>query len=766
MSVIVTGMHRSGTSATARVVDAFGLTAGAGQMMGPAPDNPRGFFERRDVAEFNDAWLRRLGGSWWAPPATTALTWQHLDDGELEQARGQLDLFAAEGAPWYSKDPRTALLLPLWDRLALRQHPLIICLRHPGEVAVSLGLRNGVSTRRALALWHAYTAAAVNHAATRPALVIDYAAFLAAPTETAVALQEFLHDTGHAPGPDWSLERGARLLERPLHRASAPHWNDELLPHLERLLDLYRDLAKRHGQCLAETGHVALEDWVEETLDELREMQEHERRRAMADEEARVLRAERERLLAEHSNGRKQTAEHDRALAAVTRDAEHLRSLLAAAEQRAAAEGDARGVSERHLAELAAQRDTALAEVDRLGAALGAAGADAREISERHAAELAAERAAAQADLDRLSAELHAAEEAQQGEVRRAQALAATAQEECDRLRAALETAGRERAAGLAAHEALGRQVQEESTQRAAARAEAERLAVALAASESAKDAEVERAGQLASSLRERTTEAADLSEELAATRAEVATLRSEVERFAPALRNAEEGARGEAERAALLEAQLAKGEERIAQLRGALADAHGQHASVSGELVALREELERTTERLVAEEQSLVARAAQLGTAEAENRKRRSAMTEMSAELERRRARAYRAETAAAELQQRVGDLEAQAAGLQQRIAGLAAVQGENRTLAERLAAVTLERDELRSSLAQVLERESQALERELQARESELQAREGELQARTALAEVWISNSWRCGRVVTAPVRYAKRLRARPWR
>ena len=88
----------------------------------------------------------------------------HLDLAYGEGSRERLDLFDVEGAPWYSKDPRTGLLLPLWDRLVLRKHPVIICVRHPAEVAASLWLRNGFTTRRARALWAADTAAAVNHA--------------------------------------------------------------------------------------------------------------------------------------------------------------------------------------------------------------------------------------------------------------------------------------------------------------------------------------------------------------------------------------------------------------------------------------------------------------------------------------------------------------------------------------------------------------------------------------------------------------------------
>ena len=325
MSVIITGMHRSGTSAIARIIDDFGLRPGAGPAMVPAADNPRGFFERRDVNDFNDAWLSRLGGSWWAPPPTTAGTWRQLDEFELNAARAQLDLFDIDGAPWYSKDPRTALLLPLWDRLALREHPVIVCTRHPGEVAASLWLRNGLSSRRALALWAVYTAAAVNNAGDRPALVVDYAAFLEEPLESIAALEQFLQETGHGPGPAWSPERAAGLLEAPLRRAVAHRWNEEMVSNGKELVDLYRDLTKRHGQSLAEIGHIALPAWVEEVLDELRELLQHERKQAAADDDARALRAERDRLRAEASGQqadelRSQLLEAQRRLDDLTRE--------------------------------------------------------------------------------------------------------------------------------------------------------------------------------------------------------------------------------------------------------------------------------------------------------------------------------------------------------------------------------------------------------------------------------------------------------------
>jgi chromosome segregation ATPase len=76
-------------------------------------------------------------------------------------------------------------------------------------------------------------------------------------------------------------------------------------------------------------------------------------------------------------------------------------------------------------------------------------------------------------------------------------------------------------------------------------------------------------------------------------------------------------------------------------------------------QLLDLRRRLDGTIRRLVAAEESLAAREQQLDAATAENRKRRTAMTEMSAELERRRARAYQAEARIADLERHIVELE-----------------------------------------------------------------------------------------------------------
>src|SRR5439155_5522042 len=59
-----------------------------------------------------------------------------------------------EHEPWGWKDPRTSLTLPFWQTLV--EPKLVVCLRNPLEVAVSLHRRNSLSYTLAVALWHDY----------------------------------------------------------------------------------------------------------------------------------------------------------------------------------------------------------------------------------------------------------------------------------------------------------------------------------------------------------------------------------------------------------------------------------------------------------------------------------------------------------------------------------------------------------------------------------------------------------------------------------
>ena len=61
-ALLVLGMHRSGTSAVAGALRLAGVDLGA-DLMAPAADNPKGFFEHAGVVAIHDRLLQALGRS-------------------------------------------------------------------------------------------------------------------------------------------------------------------------------------------------------------------------------------------------------------------------------------------------------------------------------------------------------------------------------------------------------------------------------------------------------------------------------------------------------------------------------------------------------------------------------------------------------------------------------------------------------------------------------------------------------------------------------
>jgi hypothetical protein len=164
--VCVTGMHRSGTSITARALQLLGVSLGAGdRLMAPGPDNPAGYWENRDIKELNDELLARLGGAWDQPPVLDR-GWEQ--DASLDSLRTRAsdvldDAFGAQRSGpgligW--KDPRLSLLLPFW-RTVTPIATTVVVIRDPAEVAASLRARNGIQAPQAAMLWLRYLFAAI-----------------------------------------------------------------------------------------------------------------------------------------------------------------------------------------------------------------------------------------------------------------------------------------------------------------------------------------------------------------------------------------------------------------------------------------------------------------------------------------------------------------------------------------------------------------------------------------------------------------------------
>ena len=157
--VVVTGMHRSGTSAITRALHAMGLALPPSEdLMGSAESNPAGHFESWSLTSLNDELLLGLGGTWSAPPELGP-GWESAPPIASVRDRAT-DAFRRVygGSGWVWKDPRTSLTLPFWRRV-LGDQPLVLTYRHPAEVALSLESRDGLDPELGMALWSRYVRA-------------------------------------------------------------------------------------------------------------------------------------------------------------------------------------------------------------------------------------------------------------------------------------------------------------------------------------------------------------------------------------------------------------------------------------------------------------------------------------------------------------------------------------------------------------------------------------------------------------------------------
>lgn len=255
----------------AQWVSQLGAHPGDGPQYDANPANPRGLHERRDIVDFNDRWLGILGGSWWAPPSVKEQTWRSIDSEVLDEDRLALDIFQPDHDGWFVKDPRLSLLLPLWDRLALQRLPVVIGVREPRDVAMSLNVRNGTTLRRGLALWVAYNRGVFGHLAGRRSLVVDLTSSFDDADSAVKGVAIFLAGQ-NLPVQDQNIHETGAGVESYLRRHRCTELEGSAESLARDLDETYRVLAERHLVLAdGESIDIAMPDWACEALDELSE---------------------------------------------------------------------------------------------------------------------------------------------------------------------------------------------------------------------------------------------------------------------------------------------------------------------------------------------------------------------------------------------------------------------------------------------------------------------------------------------------------------
>ncbi len=220
-TLIITGMHRSGTSGAAAVLQSAGLHVGT-RLLGPSPSNVRGHFENLDFVEFHEKLLGQLGLN----PAGWTREGPLTFDAASAEAEHLVRTSAVDPA-WGFKDPRTVLFLRAWASL-LPEACFVFLVRPPWEVVDSLYRRASAydapfleEPAFAVDVWVHYNAQILSFVSEEPSrsLVVSIHGLARHPRGFVAAVNERF---GLALGPpeESSFEEG--LLRAPAEKAARP----------------------------------------------------------------------------------------------------------------------------------------------------------------------------------------------------------------------------------------------------------------------------------------------------------------------------------------------------------------------------------------------------------------------------------------------------------------------------------------------------------------------------------------------------------------
>lgn len=169
---VVTGMHRSGTSAISGLLNKCDLSLGPNDNLlfknAPLSENQKGHFENQSVVYINEIILKTANGSWSNLPSQKTIN----DKGEINRER--IIHFANTFPGALVKDPRLCLTINIWKKYCKRIKNIVICVRHPLGVANSLKERDNIPIAQGVQLWYDYNTMLINNIKNFPAVIVNY----------------------------------------------------------------------------------------------------------------------------------------------------------------------------------------------------------------------------------------------------------------------------------------------------------------------------------------------------------------------------------------------------------------------------------------------------------------------------------------------------------------------------------------------------------------------------------------------------------------
>jgi len=151
-TVVVLGMHRTGTSLAAGILHLLGLHMGS-YFFGKTSNNPTGHFEDLDFLSLNQDILQSAGGDWMNPPTHNNILKQapYYED----RIKNLINMRNSHLSFWGWKDPRTCLTFDLYKNYLVNPY-LIVCNRPNNQIAESLMRRQNLIKNAGLELASIY----------------------------------------------------------------------------------------------------------------------------------------------------------------------------------------------------------------------------------------------------------------------------------------------------------------------------------------------------------------------------------------------------------------------------------------------------------------------------------------------------------------------------------------------------------------------------------------------------------------------------------
>jgi hypothetical protein len=251
MNLLITGMHRSGTSMLTALLNMAGADVGdRSTLTGPGQWNKKGFWEQNGIRAINEELLIAAEAEWDRP---LRFSLDKLGEERLQKLRdaAKSELSRFDGTvDWVLKDPRFCLTLPFWSAL-LSQPIAIIPVRSPLEVAQSLFSRNGIPLPIGVALWEWYLLKAVESSSSIPRVLVSHAALTQCPVEALGKLVGELHSLGCLGLKQPEPKDVSAFVDPSLHNARAS--DEQLGQNLARpQLKVWRLARSGHLSALAE----------------------------------------------------------------------------------------------------------------------------------------------------------------------------------------------------------------------------------------------------------------------------------------------------------------------------------------------------------------------------------------------------------------------------------------------------------------------------------------------------------------------------------